>query len=126
MGKKRVRKKLRRQKLMDQLRALEPEWTDFEPASLVQEDLERYTRSADESEKLETVWRNSRYQVLIFDVEAEGVPSGRMKQWAEDFAERRDRTITTVEGNFEWTRFHFEPEYDDVDEWETMMVEEGM
>lgn len=76
--KTRVRKKLKESKLMEQLRELQPEWTPFKPASLAPEDLERYKGSAAENETLEGVLRNSRYQVLVFHVEVEGIPGGEM------------------------------------------------
>lgn len=81
MGKKkrtRARRKLKERKLIEQLRRNQPEWTPFQPASIAPEDLDRYKNSAAENEVLEGVFRNSRYQVLLYNVEAEGIPGGKM------------------------------------------------
>lgn len=76
MKKKRLRK---RKTLLTRLRSAQPDWTPFEPATLKDKDLEYYKDTAFPNESLVSVWLNSRYQVLIFSVEAPSVPGGLME-----------------------------------------------
>lgn len=50
----------------------------------------------------------------------------KMVDWVDGFVKRRNRKRTVVEGNGEHTRFYFEPAFEDEDEYETMLEEEGL